>query len=230
MTNDEFEIALFRAVIKARPVGLNRHFHFLSVQQSMTTELGHEVELADIKRKLASLYDLDGLDSQDLAEDDFLSSVEQFELPHDSDFIELCQQRAFRPAKDRATPPSSPIISPSEEDDSSLSEAEDTTEEPQPVQTRRRSSAARSLKHEDSDLQEDDAQITNDDNEVDEEETNTRSSRSRTAKAAADAPKRGRGGRPAKRGRTSSTRSATKKRESLPYSLRILIIHRLIHD
>ncbi|TIC51537.1 hypothetical protein E3Q05_03072 [Wallemia mellicola] len=206
MTNDEFEIALFRAVIKARPVGLNRHFHFLSVQQSMTTELGHEPG--------SPPYVLDPPSdaSQDLAEDDFLSSVEQFELPHDSDFIELCQQRAFRPAKDRATPPSSPIISPSEEDDSSLSEAEDTTEEPQPVQTRRRSSAARSLKHEDSDLQEDDAQITNDDNEVDEEETNTRSSRSRTAKAAADAPKRGRGGRPAKRGRTSSTRSATKKR------------------
>lgn len=64
MTNPEFEIALFRAVIKARPVGLNRHFHFLSVQQSMTTELGHDVQLSDIKRKLASLYDLDGLDNQ----------------------------------------------------------------------------------------------------------------------------------------------------------------------
>lgn len=74
MTNDEFKIALFRAVIKSRPVGLNRHFHFLSVQQSMTTELGHDVELADIKRTLASLYDLDGLDNQ-VARSPFLTRL-----------------------------------------------------------------------------------------------------------------------------------------------------------
>lgn len=59
-----FEIALFRAIMKARPVGIHKHFQLLAVQRSMSVELGEEVDVNDIWSKLATLYSLDGLDNQ----------------------------------------------------------------------------------------------------------------------------------------------------------------------
>ncbi len=59
----EGEIAFFRSVMRARPVGIHRHFHVLAICNAIHRETGHWVPAEDIWSKLRSCYDLDVLEN-----------------------------------------------------------------------------------------------------------------------------------------------------------------------
>ncbi|KAH9947557.1 chromatin modification-related protein EAF7-domain-containing protein [Amylocystis lapponica] len=59
----EGEIALFRSVTLARPVGIHRHFHVLSIRNAIFRDTGHHIPIPDIWDKLRSCYDLDILEN-----------------------------------------------------------------------------------------------------------------------------------------------------------------------
>ena len=58
----EGEIAFFRSIMRARPVGLHRHFHVLTIRNAILRDTGRSVSVDDLWRKLRSCYDLDILE------------------------------------------------------------------------------------------------------------------------------------------------------------------------
>ncbi|KAH7323316.1 chromatin modification-related protein EAF7-domain-containing protein [Rhizoctonia solani] len=61
----EGEIALFRSIERARPVGMHKHFHMITLRRSIRNESGFWVNVPDIWAKLATLYHLEALDDID---------------------------------------------------------------------------------------------------------------------------------------------------------------------
>lgn len=59
----EGEITFFRSVMRARPVGIHRHFHVLAICNAIHRETGHWVPAEEIWGKLRNCYDLDILES-----------------------------------------------------------------------------------------------------------------------------------------------------------------------
>ena len=55
----EFDIALFRAIIKHRPLGINKHFAMVGIQAMLKEELGKEIETTTIWDTLGELYNLE---------------------------------------------------------------------------------------------------------------------------------------------------------------------------
>jgi MRG-binding protein len=55
------EISLFRAITRARPIGMHRHFHMMSILLQIFRETGQMVNGGDIWDKLREMYDLDTL-------------------------------------------------------------------------------------------------------------------------------------------------------------------------
>jgi MRG-binding protein len=58
----EGEISFFRAVMRSRPVGIQRHFHVLSIRNSIEKDTGHLVSTDAIWEKLKICYDLEALE------------------------------------------------------------------------------------------------------------------------------------------------------------------------
>lgn len=69
----EGEISFFRSVSRARPVGVHRHFHILSIRNAILRETGHSLKVERIWEKLRECYDLDGLDGFHVNESAFES-------------------------------------------------------------------------------------------------------------------------------------------------------------
>ncbi|KAI0789741.1 hypothetical protein C8Q75DRAFT_764747 [Abortiporus biennis] len=59
----EGEISFFRSLMRARPVGIHRHFHVLAMRNAIHRDTGHWVATDDIWSKLKSCYDLDILEN-----------------------------------------------------------------------------------------------------------------------------------------------------------------------
>lgn len=59
----EGEIALFRSIMRARPVGIHRYFHILTIRNAILRDTGQDVTIGEIWDKLKSCYDLDILES-----------------------------------------------------------------------------------------------------------------------------------------------------------------------
>jgi MRG-binding protein len=59
----EGEISFFRSIMRARPVGIHRHFHVLAIRNAIYKDTGHLVSIDDIWEKLKTCYDLDALDA-----------------------------------------------------------------------------------------------------------------------------------------------------------------------
>ncbi|KAI0755014.1 hypothetical protein C8Q80DRAFT_1266534 [Daedaleopsis nitida] len=59
----EGEIAFFRALTRARPVGIHRHFHVLTMRNAILRDTGQLVEIGDLWKKLRGCYDIDILES-----------------------------------------------------------------------------------------------------------------------------------------------------------------------
>ncbi|KAJ7672773.1 hypothetical protein B0H17DRAFT_1083944 [Mycena rosella] len=75
------EIAFFRAIMKARPVGIHRHFHILNIRTAIHRDTGHWVSIAAIWDKLRGLYDMDALEAIDLEIDGYESRGSQHSTP-----------------------------------------------------------------------------------------------------------------------------------------------------
>ncbi|THH20083.1 hypothetical protein EW146_g1185 [Bondarzewia mesenterica] len=59
----EGEISFFRSLMRARPIGLHRHFHVLSMRNAIHKDTGQSVSIDEIWEKLRSCYDLDALEN-----------------------------------------------------------------------------------------------------------------------------------------------------------------------
>ncbi|KAF8895483.1 hypothetical protein BD779DRAFT_732238 [Infundibulicybe gibba] len=59
----EGEISFFRSMMRARPVGIHRHFHILAIQNFILKDTGRLVHIDDLWNKLRACYDLDALDA-----------------------------------------------------------------------------------------------------------------------------------------------------------------------
>ena len=57
------EIALFKALAIARPVGQHRHFHLLAIQNSIYNDTGRTVSAKDVLSKLETCYNLESLEA-----------------------------------------------------------------------------------------------------------------------------------------------------------------------
>ncbi|PCH40025.1 hypothetical protein WOLCODRAFT_136615 [Wolfiporia cocos MD-104 SS10] len=133
----EGEIAFFRSMMRARPVGLHRHFHVLTIRNAILRDSGRVVTIDDLWTKLRSCYDLDILENIELdgydppgyyAESSPSSSLpprspspsenlslhpffrHEFALPAEESFDSLIATRRMRASA--SLPPSSPAGSP----------------------------------------------------------------------------------------------------------------------
>ena len=62
------EIALFKAIVSYRPVGLHKSLHLISILNSVNSQLpsaSPPITLQDIKSKLDELYDIKGIEDQE---------------------------------------------------------------------------------------------------------------------------------------------------------------------
>ena len=59
----EGEMSFFRSIMRARPIGLHRHFHVLSMRTAIHQDTGRYVSIDDIWEKLRSCYNVDALES-----------------------------------------------------------------------------------------------------------------------------------------------------------------------
>lgn len=59
----EGEASFFRSVMRARPVGIHRHFHVLAIRNAIHRDTGRSVSFEDIWTKLQSLYNLEALEA-----------------------------------------------------------------------------------------------------------------------------------------------------------------------
>ncbi|KAF9241106.1 chromatin modification-related protein EAF7-domain-containing protein [Melanogaster broomeanus] len=58
----EGEISFFRSVMRARPVGLHKHFHVLAIRSAIRSDTGRVVPVDNIWAKLRTCYDLEALE------------------------------------------------------------------------------------------------------------------------------------------------------------------------
>jgi hypothetical protein len=59
----EGEISFFRSIMRARPIGLHRHFHVLSMRTAIHQDTGRYVSIDDIWEKIRSCYNVEALES-----------------------------------------------------------------------------------------------------------------------------------------------------------------------
>ena len=59
----EGEISFFRSIMRARPVGIHRHFHIMAIRNFISKDTGRLVHIDAIWEKLRKCYDLDALDA-----------------------------------------------------------------------------------------------------------------------------------------------------------------------
>lgn len=59
----EGEITLFRSIMRARPVGIHRHFHVLTIRNAIYKDTGRLIPPDDIWQKLRSCWDMDALEN-----------------------------------------------------------------------------------------------------------------------------------------------------------------------
>jgi len=130
----EGEISFFRSIMRARPVGVHRHFHMIAIRNFISKDTGRLVHIDTIWEKLRKCYDLDALDAVDVESEGYLSPKsnsstpisigspspnenlaahpffrEEFSLPFDEVFEIIISQRRMRAT---ASAPSSPAASP----------------------------------------------------------------------------------------------------------------------
>ncbi|KAH7922938.1 hypothetical protein BV22DRAFT_1106330 [Leucogyrophana mollusca] len=71
----EGEISFFRSVMRARPVGLHRHFHVLAIRNAIHKDTGRMLPVDHIWAKLRTCYDLEALEGVE---------VDGFDTPNSS--------------------------------------------------------------------------------------------------------------------------------------------------
>ncbi|KAJ7789328.1 hypothetical protein B0H14DRAFT_2944948 [Mycena olivaceomarginata] len=98
--------------MRARPVGIHRHFHILNIRNGIWKDTGHAVSVDAVWHKLRGLYDMDALEAIDLEIDGYESRHSEtstpFALPYDPKVEELVAQRRVRLSQSPISPPRSP--------------------------------------------------------------------------------------------------------------------------
>ncbi|KAF8558254.1 hypothetical protein OG21DRAFT_1405301 [Imleria badia] len=135
-TPDEFldsvegEISFFRSVMRARPVGIHKHFHVLAIRNAIHNDTGRIIPVESIWAKLRTCYDFESLESaendgvensgpyphivrspspsQNLSRHPFFR--DEFALPNDETFESLVAVRRVRATA--SIPSSTPAPSP----------------------------------------------------------------------------------------------------------------------
>ncbi|KAK7048401.1 hypothetical protein R3P38DRAFT_2869123 [Favolaschia claudopus] len=127
------EIAFFRGIMKARPVGIHRHFHVVNIRNSIFKDTGHAISVQVIWNKLRDLYDMDALEAIDLDNESYepRSSEnstpvaipspspsdnlaahpffrDEYTLPYDAKVEEMIAQRRMRDTPSPISPRPSP--------------------------------------------------------------------------------------------------------------------------
>lgn len=59
----EGEITFFRSIMRARPIGIHRHFHMLVIRNAIHRDTGNWVPVDEIWTKLRKCYDMDALEA-----------------------------------------------------------------------------------------------------------------------------------------------------------------------
>lgn len=59
----EGEISFFRSVMRARPVGIHKHFHVLAIRNAIHNDTGRIIPVEAIWAKLRTCYDLEALET-----------------------------------------------------------------------------------------------------------------------------------------------------------------------
>ncbi|KAG6864494.1 hypothetical protein C0991_009112 [Blastosporella zonata] len=128
------ETSFFRSITRARPIGIHRHFHILTIREAIFKDTNCWVPVDDLWVKLRSCYDLDALEAIDLEAEGYESPIskrspplsipspdayenlaahpffrEEFALPYDESIETMIAERRMRAT---ASPPSSPVASP----------------------------------------------------------------------------------------------------------------------
>jgi hypothetical protein len=74
----DLEIALFRAIVSYRPIGLHKSFHLISILNAVNSQIPTSdppLTLPDIKAKLDSLYNIDGIEEAEETDDSATEEV-----------------------------------------------------------------------------------------------------------------------------------------------------------
>jgi hypothetical protein len=74
----EGEITFFRSVMKARPVGLHKHFHVLAIRNAIHNDTGRVIPVDSIWEKLRTCYDLDALETVVSCTSNFIFCLSQY--------------------------------------------------------------------------------------------------------------------------------------------------------
>ncbi|KIK52083.1 hypothetical protein GYMLUDRAFT_208304 [Collybiopsis luxurians FD-317 M1] len=120
----EGEISFFRSIMRARPVGIHRHFHILTMRNSIYKDTNHWVATDELCQKLKRCYDMDALDAIDVDYENLTFKTsspttadnlvnhrffrEEFSLPSDPAYESIILARRLNPVP---SPPSSPEAS-----------------------------------------------------------------------------------------------------------------------
>ncbi|KAJ7784512.1 hypothetical protein B0H16DRAFT_1709220 [Mycena metata] len=131
------EIAFFRAIMRARPVGIHRHFHILNIRNGIQKDSGHAVTVEAVWAKLRDLYDMDTLEAIDAEAESYEARTSQhstpisirfpspsenlaahpffrdeYALPYDPKIEEMIAQRRMRDTPSPVSPSPSPPAAP----------------------------------------------------------------------------------------------------------------------
>jgi hypothetical protein len=74
----DLEIALFRAIVSYRPIGLHKSFHLISILNALNSQIPTSdppLTLPDIKAKLDSLYNMDGIEEAEESDESATEEV-----------------------------------------------------------------------------------------------------------------------------------------------------------
>ncbi|KAJ7644171.1 chromatin modification-related protein EAF7-domain-containing protein [Roridomyces roridus] len=126
----EGEIAFFRALMRARPVGIHRHFHVLNIRNGILKDTGQSVSIPSVWEKLRTLYDMDALEGIDMEVENYESRTaentipsspspsenlaahpffrEEYTLPYDAKIEEIISRRRMRDTPSPVPPTPSP--------------------------------------------------------------------------------------------------------------------------
>ncbi|KAJ7288280.1 hypothetical protein C8J57DRAFT_1214468 [Mycena rebaudengoi] len=131
MATVDGEISFFRGIMRARPVGIHRHFHIINIRNSIHKDTGHWVTIQAIWDKLRALYDMDALEAirQTVMKLEILPTQRQspydlrhplktsplipffrdeYSLPYDAKIEEIIAQRRMRDTPSPISPSPSP--------------------------------------------------------------------------------------------------------------------------
>jgi hypothetical protein len=109
----DLEIALFKAIVTYRPIGIHRSLRLVSILNAINSQIPTSetpLTLQDVKSKLSELYNMEGLEeqeeSEDTTEEETKPNQSEFEFPF-QEVVEIIEDRG-KGVEGDCSAPSSP--------------------------------------------------------------------------------------------------------------------------